>query len=73
MKYSLYLRADESPSTFPSRKAALAVARTHFGGRVYQSHSYRTDDGHGVSLYGSRAECLADQDGAEAARLSTIE
>lgn len=72
-KYILVLRADEPALRFSSRVAALAAARARFGGRVYQSGSYRTDNGHAVSLYPTLVECRADLDGAHAARLTTLD
>ncbi len=72
-RYILVLRADEPALRYTSRKAALAVARARFGGRVYASGSYRTDNGDAVSLYPSLAECKADADGAHAARLTKLD
>ena len=70
----LTLRADEGKVGYSSKAAALAEARRHFGGRVYRSHVYTIVDADdrdwsAVSLYPTRRECLADQDGAHASRL----
>lgn len=70
MHYFLTLRADCAAEHYTSRKDALAAARRYLGGRVYQSHDYRVDDGEAVSLYGTATECRSDQDGAHAVRLT---